>query len=97
MSMPRIGPGIAVLDANRCGRRTSMCSISIGTGRRPVPVSARNRAPAPIGSPVSSSTRCSLGLYAGSFRSSATTSNTTVTGRSIAISPRSATHPPPFR
>src|SRR5215208_4344489 len=52
-----------------------------------VTASARNRVPGPMGPGESFSARRMRGLYRGSFRSSATKSNTSSTGRSMTSSP----------
>jgi hypothetical protein len=78
---------IVVRDAIRPGRSNAVYSIVIVAARPRDDVLATNREPRPIGSSEMSRTLAMRGLYAGSWRSSATKSKTTSRGTAMTISP----------
>src|SRR6266542_7068805 len=65
--------------------------MSMSTGRPNDVAVARNRVPLPIVPAVTLSARSMRGLYFGSFRSSATKSNTSPGGRPMTVSPSTLT------
>lgn len=76
---------LVVTEPSRCGRSKVVSSTSMSI--RALPMRARNLVPGPMGSGVSSSTSVIAGLNAGSFRESATVSNTNSNGAAMRTDP----------
>ena len=76
-----------MVEASRDGRWKPVYSMAISASRPRDLTAERNWVPFPTGPGVTFADRTMCGLYAGSFRWSATKSKTTSAGASMTISP----------